>query len=100
MAIVDKEITAYLEEEDLCNDGEGMFPRRCEMTGEWYVADVYLTEEDGQVYGNIMTHFLGYYPDSCARMPIDDYLGLEVWLEYDRDRKVFCFDGSVNSSAI
>lgn len=100
MEIVIKEVTEYLEDEGACNDDEDMFPRRCEMTGEWYVGDIALYEENGRIWGNVCTCFLGYYPAPSARMPIDDYLGLEVWVSYDQKHKKFIFDGGLDSSSI
>ena len=100
MTIVKAGIAGYLSDEAVCNDEEGMFPRSCEMTGEWYVGDIFLTEEDGRIWGSVLTRFLGLYPGLCARMPVDDYLGLEVWVEYDRENRKFIFDGSIDSSSI
>ena len=77
-----------------------MFPRRCEMTGEWYVGDIGLHEENGRIWGSIFTRFLGYHPAPSARMPIDDYLGLEVWVAYDSESERFAFDGGLDSSSI
>ncbi|MEW9095335.1 MAG: hypothetical protein AB2417_09665 [Clostridiaceae bacterium] len=100
MKIVVKEITEYLEDESACNDDLHMFPRRCEMTGEWYVGGIALREENGRIWGSVFTRFLGYYPHPSVRMPIDDYLGLEVWIEYDPEHKKFIFDGGLDSSSI
>lgn len=100
MAIVRKEIADYLADESLCNDEDGMFPRRSELTGEWYVGDIFLTEEEGRIWGSVLTRFLGFNKAPCARMPVDDYLGLEVWIKYDRERQEFVFDDSVDSSSI
>lgn len=100
MDIVIKEITEYLGDENLCNDDIDTFPRRCEMTGEWYVGDIWLYEEKGKIRGSISTRFLGYYPTPSARMPIDDYLELEVWIEYGSEHERFSFDGGLNSSSI
>lgn len=92
---IDYEITEYLNDEFLCNDDIDMFPRRCEMTGEWYIADVYFNELS---YLSIMVHFLGFHPNS-KRMPIDDYLGLDLLFFYNKIEDEFIFDG-INSSCI
>ena len=89
------EITDYLNDKNLCNDDIEMFPRKCEMTGEWYVGDVYFKDFG---YLSVMTQFLGFHPNS-KRMPIDDYLGLEAIFIYDEDQDKFIFDG-INSSCI
>lgn len=90
-----REITDYVNDEDLCNDSIDMFPRSCEMTGEWYIGEVYFEDFD---YLSVMTRFLGLQPNS-KRMPVDDYLGLEVLFSYDEDQEKFIFDG-INSSCI
>ena len=100
MAIVVQEITAYLADEDVCNDDEDMFPRRCEMTGEWYVGEIELWKQNGTILGSVLTRFLGYYPHPSARMPVDDYLGLEVLIIYDPEHETFTFEGGLNSSSI
>lgn len=100
MAIVVQEITAYLADEDVCNDDEDMFPRRCEMTGEWYVGEIELWKQNGTILGSVLTRFLGYYPHPSARMPVDDYLGLEVLIIYAPEHETFTFEGGLNSSSI
>ncbi|WP_353097546.1 hypothetical protein [Tissierella praeacuta] len=100
MEIVTKEITEYLEDEGACNDDEYMFPRRCEMTGEWYIGDIRLYEENGRIWGGVFIRFLGYYPAPTVRMPIDDYLGLDVWVAYDQEQGKFVFDDGLDSSSI
>ncbi|AKA67800.1 hypothetical protein [Clostridium scatologenes] len=88
-------ITNYVNDENLCNDDIDMFPRSCEMTGEWYIGDVNFEDFD---YLSIMTRFLGFQPNS-KRMPIDDYLGLEVHFSYDEAQDKFILDG-IDSSCI
>ncbi|WP_085833297.1 hypothetical protein [Clostridium merdae] len=100
MRIVAHEIAQYLSDESVCNDDEDMFPRRCEMTGEWYVGEVELFGEDNQISGYVLTRFLGYNSPNSARMPVDDYLGLEVWVTFDQEHGKFVFEGGLNSSSI
>ncbi|MDU7337447.1 MAG: hypothetical protein E7L17_04955 [Clostridium sp.] len=100
MTIVTHEIALYLSDESVCNDDEDMFPRGCEMTGEWYVGEVELFKEDDEIRGYVLTRFLGYNPPGSARMPIDDYLGLEVWVMFDPEQGKFVFEGGLNSSSI
>lgn len=90
-----RELTDYVNDENVCNDNIDMFPRPCEMTGEWYIGEICFEEFD---YLSVMTRFLGLYPNS-KRAPIDDYLGLEVLFFYDEDQDKFIFDG-INSSCI
>jgi GTPase SAR1 family protein len=90
-----REITDYVNDENTCNDDIVMFPRRCELTGEWYVGEIYFEDFN---YLSVMTRFLGFHPNS-KRMPIDDYLGLEVHFYYDEEQDKFIFDG-IDSSCI
>lgn len=89
------EISEYINDDFLCNDDSDMFPRRCEMTGEWYIADISFKKIS---YLNIMVHFLGFHPDS-KRMSIDDYLGLDLIFSYNKVKSEFTFEG-INSSCI
>ena len=77
-----------------------MFPRRSEMTGEWYVGEIELFKKEERIWGSVFTRFLGYYPEPCARLPVDDYLGLEVWITYEPEQRAFLFDGGLDSSSI
>lgn len=91
MKIVETEIFEYVNDDFLCNDMENMFPRRCFLTGEWYVREVYFDSLD---YLAIRTAFLG--TDLGYK---DDYLGLEILLYYDEMAEVFIFD-TINSEAL
>ncbi len=51
------EINDYLSREDLCNDEEDMFPRRCEMTGEWYIGDISFVNNREYYWLSVMIHF-------------------------------------------
>lgn len=91
MKIVEKEISEYVNSDDVCNDDEDFFPRRCVLTGEWYVSDICFSQKDCL---SIMTAFLGI--DLGYK---DDYLGLEVLLTYDEDSASFIFD-TINSESL
>ena len=91
MALVEREITDYVNCDDLCNDDENMFPKRCRLTGEWYLAGVSFSDED---YLSVQTAFLEIWNGEKT-----DYLGLEVILFYDDDAQEFFADG-VNSASI
>lgn len=91
MAIVENEITSYINTEDLCNDDEDMFPRKSFLTGEWYISEIYF--EDAK-YLSIHTAFIG--TDLGYK---DDYLSLEVHLYYDEETAEFIFDG-IDSCAL
>lgn len=91
MKIVEKEISDYVNSDDVCNDGEDFFPRRCVLTGEWYVSDIYFSQKDCL---SVMTAFLG--TDLGYK---DDYLGLEVLLTYSEESESFIFD-VINSESL
>ena len=99
MEIVSNETREYLEIEDLCNDDENMFPRRCELTDEWYVGDITISECDENIFLSVEARFLGFYENTSIRFPVDDYLGLEVWLYYDTEKEHFTYD-CINSASI
>ena len=91
MKIVETEIFEYVNDDFLCNDMENMFPRKCYLTGEWYVSEFYF----GKIgYLSVNTAFVG--TDLSYK---DDYLGLEVILHYDEDADEFCYD-TINSQAL
>lgn len=92
MAMVEEAVSEYINDDDLCNDDEGFFPRRCELTGEWYVREIYF--KDGEEL-SVMTALLGSWPQGKG-----DYLGLDVFLRYDEESGKFIFEGDVNQSVI
>lgn len=94
LQVVKAEIADYLNDETLCNDEEDMFPRRCEMTGEWYIGEVSFGSLN---FLSIAIHFLGTV--AGTENEIDDYLELEVCMYYDEEKKKFVFDG-INSACI
>lgn len=91
MAVAEKELREYVNCDDLCNDDEDMFPRRCELTGEWYICEIDFEETD---FLSIRTAFL-----STNDGRKEDYLGLEVCFFYDEESDKFEFDG-INSECI
>lgn len=91
MALVEREITDYVNCDDCCNDDENMFPKRKCLTGEWYLEGVSFSE-NGRL--GVDTAFLSEVTGAK-----DDYLGLEVILFYDDDTQEFLVHG-VDSSSI
>ncbi|MCM1344747.1 MAG: hypothetical protein NC246_13055 [Muribaculaceae bacterium] len=92
MKLVEQAVSEYVNDDDLCNDDENFWPRRCELTGEWYVREIYFSEKD---YLSVETAFLSACPTGK-----DDYLGLDVLLRYDEEAGEFIFEGDVNQSVI
>lgn len=99
LAMAEREAYNYLVEfgawDILPEEG---FPCGEEMTGEWYVAEVYL-EKDEEIRGSIYMHFLGHYAPPTARNIIDDYLGMDFMFHYDSKTKAFVFE-SFNTASI
>lgn len=85
MKTVENEITAYIDDENLFNDDEDMFPRKCFLTGEWYVREIYFEDIN---YLSVDTAFIG--TDLGYK---DDYLGLDVHLYYEEETAEFVLDG-------
>lgn len=94
MQIVRTELSAYLDNENLCNDEKDMFPRRCVLTGEWYVCELDSFDHESGIIFAVRTAFLG----TDLGEP-DDYLGLEVNLYYAPETENFLPYG-INSEAI
>lgn len=92
-----KECEEYLDANDWME--EETFPRIKDLTGEWYLASVTVRNQDEEIIIQLYLHFLGYYPEGCARKKIDDYLGMEAWFIYEPIKKTFSFDG-FNTDAI
>ena len=90
LQISEDEILDYINNDDLCNDDEEMFPKRSVLTGEWYIRSVSFEDDILSVETALFGTDLGYP---------DDYLGLELIFIYDDELKEFAFDG-INSSAL
>ena len=88
--LFEDEIRDYINNDDLCNDEEGMFPKRSVLTGEWYIRSVSFEDDILSIETALLGTDLGYP---------DDYLGLELIFIYDDESKEFAFDG-INSSAL
>ena len=90
LQIAENEIRDYISNDDLCNDEEGMFPKRSVLTGEWYIRSVSFEDDILSIETALLGTDLGYP---------DDYLGLELIFIYDDELNGFDFDG-INSSAL
>ena len=90
LQISEDEIRDYINNDDLCNDEEGMFPKRSMLSGEWYIRSVSFEDDILSIETALLGTDLGYP---------DDYLGLELIFIYDDESKEFDFDG-INSSAL
>jgi len=90
MQEMEERMQEYLSDPDLCNDDNDMFPRACNMTGEWYLRSVNF--EDDCIF--MCAGFIG--TDTGKK---DDYLGMEVIFCYDEENECFDFDG-INTEAL
>lgn len=97
LSITIKECEAYLSEDDWKD--EDTFPCVYDLTGDWYLAFVSVSETNGTIDASLYLHFLGYYKKGTARGEIDDYLGMEAWFAYDPACDTFVFDG-LNTDSI
>ena len=87
---VDELITEYINDEELCCDDEGFFPKPKYLTGEWYVASIYMTKQ----YLSICTHLLGNDTGKT-----DDYLGLEISFLFNTEKNIWELSG-IDSEAL
>ena len=94
MLTVENAITEYINNEDLCNDDEDMFPRKSYLTGEWYISEICFEDLEDMEWLSVQTAFIADYSGN-----IDDYLGLDVHFMYDRKKSEFIFDG-IDSCAL
>ena len=95
MKLVEEAVSEYINDDDLCNDDEGFWPHRCELTGEWYVREIYFCEKECL---SVQTAFLG--TGRAGWLERYDYLGLDVTLCYDEEAGEFIFEGDVDQSVI
>ncbi len=84
MEIVETEITDYINDDDLCNDSENMFPKRSLLTGEWYISSIHLENGILSMEIALIGLSLGYK---------DDYLGLDIYMKYGKETKQFLVCG-------
>ena len=91
LRVVENEIECYVNTDNLCNDDVGMFPCRSTLTGEWYIQSIYF---ESMRYLSISTALLG---NSLGFK--DDYLGLEVILQYDEQQQKLVVI-AINSASI
>ena len=62
LQISEDEIRDYINNDDLCNDEEGMFPKRSVLTGEWYIRSVSFEDDILSIETALLGTDLGY-PD-------------------------------------
>lgn len=88
--IVETEITNYINDDNLCNDSENMFPKKSVLTGEWYISSICFEDEMLSVSSALLGIDMGFK---------DDYLELEINLKYESDTNEFVLYG-IDSSSI
>ena len=93
LAMAEKEAWDYLVSFGAWDFEPGeSFPCGKVLTGEWYIGTIFM-ENDEQIYGSIEMRFTAYYQPPLARMPVDDYLGMDCCFYYDPKTDTFIFDG-------
>lgn len=91
-------VTEYICDDQLTFDDEN-FPSRAILTGDYYLSDEAYNMHVGPVvyHISVQSHFLGRQsPDSDP----DDYLGLEVHLQWDPEKGTFSEYRNTDSSVI
>jgi hypothetical protein len=87
--MVHQAVTEYINDDELCNDNDDMFPQRSLLTGRYYVSDVSYRLEDAVLRGSVFTHFTEMFCAGVVTSPEEqDYLGLEVHFVIDGNHVV------------
>lgn len=95
MDIFYKEINLYLNDDLLCNNEENMFPKKSILDGKYYISSFSISKYSKKyIYISIEANFLGDFNNK-----LDDYLGLEVVILFNKEKTNFILDG-VNSFVI
>lgn len=97
---VHAEVCNYLSNPDLVSVSADDFPSTQRLTGDYYIGDLHydVDRDTGRYRVSVMVRCLGH-PLSAHSHP-EDYLGLELWLEFAPDRQVFSLCRNTDSSVI
>ena len=98
LAAVHSALVKYLTDEQLCFDDDN-FPSSLALTGEYYISGVsHIWHAEEQVFHvAAQTNFLGKSPGPRSA---DDYLGLEVHLQWLPENEAFVSWRNTDSSVI
>jgi hypothetical protein len=100
LSAVHAEVSAYLSDRGLVFEGPQEFPSTHRLTGDYYIGDQRfdIDPETGRcrvsVRARCLAHSLPGEPHP------DDYLGLEVWLDFNPELRVFTVSRNTDSSSI
>ena len=100
LAVVDREVAAYVSDSGLVGNEDASFPSSSKMTGEYYIGDESYCAHVGPVWiqVGIQTRFLEkQWRDDQKDF---DYLGLEVWIRCVPDDWSFTIFRNTDSSSI
>jgi hypothetical protein len=97
---VDLEVASYLTDPELVFSSFDEFPSTQRLTGEYYLSDesYFIDPSRGLCRICIGVRCLGYSPE--GKTQLDDYLGLDVWLECSPECRTFCVYRNTDSSVI
>ena len=87
--MVHQAVSEYINDDELCNDDDDMFPQRSLLTGRYYVSEVSYRLEDAVLRGSVLTYFTEIFCAGVVTSPEElDYLGLEVHFVIDGNHVV------------
>jgi len=100
LSAVDTEVSAYLSDPELVFDSSEDFPSTQRLTGDYYIGDLHydLDPDTARHRVSVLVRCLAQpLPDQSHP---DDYLGLEIWLEFAPDQPIFSVYRNTDSSVI
>lgn len=100
LTTVRSELNAYFSDPSLVFESDDEFPSHRLLTGDYYWGDesYHVEPQSGAIFVSVMANFLAH-PLPSQSAP-DDYLRLQVWLEWHGDSGTFSIWRNTDSSAI
>ncbi len=97
---IDLEVANYLTNPELVFSSFDEFPSSRRLTGEYYVSDegYFIDSSRGICRIHVAVRCLGCSPQ--GKTQLDDYLGLDVWLECSPECRTFSVYRNTDSSVI
>lgn len=100
LASIDLEVSKYLSDPELVFSSVDEFPSTRRLTGEYYLGDerYFIDPVRGYYRVAVAIRCLGLSPH--GKTLLDDYLGLEIWLECSPEYRTFSVFRNTDSSVI